>query len=322
MNNYITNFSDVNYDYTVGTDTVDSSATSNVTATEVIAPVISLLKESCVKNVKIGERIEFTVTATNSGNGATPDEVTITDLVPAGVTLDNTSVTVTRLTSAHAYVSLTKTDNEASIGANEFYSDAAAPVTVTMPALAADTSYILKFTVTVNGVITDPEGTTSGVKYAFNDITNQATAVYDTATAASPLSSNTVTITSDYAYLAVANTALSQINISGDPNYQITITNYGNTAAANVTITDDLPKGFQFASATITDHITVFSGETDVTDTVLGTATFDTTKATTTTQGLLTVTFKAGASLAGVVTSATDPYVISSYRFVITGTVS
>ncbi|MDO5558154.1 MAG: isopeptide-forming domain-containing fimbrial protein [Oscillospiraceae bacterium] len=324
MNNYITNSADINYNYALGDESVASDALSNTSVTEVTAPNVSIYKEACVSNVKAGDTIAYSVTAINSGNATTPENVTITDTLPASVTLVTGSVSVSvRDSATNTETELIVVADVANIDATHYYNDTANPITVTMVPLEAGKSYILRFSVTVNGTVDDPNGGETGPIYPFADVLNTAAVSYSTTTQTTPLDSNTVTVTSDYAYITVGHTAAASVSCGGNPNYQLTVTNYGNVDATGVVVTDNLPKGFTFATGTIADHIEIYDGATEITDTHLQTAALDTTKATTNTVGLLTITFVPTATIPKVEIVGDDTtYTIKPYTIKILGTIS
>ena len=83
----VSNQSMVLYSSAEGTDSVTYSNTVN---TLVVGPVLSLLKQADRSSASLGETLVYTVTARNSGN--TGAVVTITDVLPPGVSFIANSV--------------------------------------------------------------------------------------------------------------------------------------------------------------------------------------------------------------------------------------
>jgi uncharacterized repeat protein (TIGR01451 family) len=161
----------------------------------------------------------FTVTATNNGpSGAS--NVMVTDTFPVGLTLG--AVTTSQGTCTAVAPTITCT-----VGA--LASGASATITIGATATAAGGPFTNSATVTdapaVPGTEVDP-----------NPANNTATA--------------SVTVAAATADLAITKTGPATTTINTPFNFIITATNNGPSAATNVMVTDVLPAGLTFVSAT------------------------------------------------------------------------
>jgi uncharacterized repeat protein (TIGR01451 family)/fimbrial isopeptide formation D2 family protein len=160
----------------------------------------------------------YTLTATNSGSGQTSGTVTVTDTLPAGLTPTGfTAAAPWSCNIAGQVLTCTRSD-----------------------ALVAPNSYSA-ITVTVNVSATAPASITNTASVSGGGQTNTANDTASDPTTINQLADLTITKTH------TGNFTQGQANAP----YTITVTNSGNGATSGtVTVTDTLPTGLTFASAT------------------------------------------------------------------------
>ena len=196
----------------VSASTVDPVPGNNSsTATTVVNPAanLALTKTDSPDPVLAGQDLTYTLTVTNNGPSDAAG-VTITDPLPSGVTF---------------------------VSAGAGCTNASGTVTCTIGALANGANAVRTIVVRPTGAITN--------------VSNTATA---SATTGDPnLSNNTATATTSVN--AAANLALTKtdapdpVPAGSDLTYTLTVTNNGPDSAGSVTITDPLPSGVTFVSA-------------------------------------------------------------------------
>ncbi|MBW4679707.1 MAG: DUF11 domain-containing protein [Microcoleus vaginatus WJT46-NPBG5] len=181
--------------------------------TEIIPPAdLAVTKTVDNPNPTVGQNINYTVTLTNTGP-STATNVAITDQIPAGLTF--ISATATQGTY----------DNTTGLW--------------TVGNLANGAAVTLTISATVNTT---------------NPITNTATISASDQPDPDPAdNTGTVTVPQQQADLAVTKTVDNpNPTVGQNINYTVTLTNTGPSTATNVAITDQIPAGLTFISATAT----------------------------------------------------------------------
>ena len=198
---------------TVTSTTSDPDPTNNV-ATTTPVPVaqadLAIVKTVSNATPNVGSNVTFTLTVTN--NGPSPAvTVTVTDLLPAGYAF------VAATPSVGSYNNVTGLWS----GIGTLASSGSASLTITATVLAAG-PYLNTATTTSTTPDPNPNNNTSSAGIA---------------------------------PVAVADMAITKLVSNGTPNvgsnvtFTLTITNNGPSAAANVQVSDPLPAGYQFVSA-------------------------------------------------------------------------
>lgn len=192
--------------------------TGPVTVTVRSAPVLSLQKTDTPDPVEAGDRLSYALTATNAASAnALATSVTITDVVPQHTTFDT-----------------------ATTGGLTFEGpDANDVITWTLTsALAPGDSAVVTFTVDVASPL--PGGTV---------ITN--TAWVTSAQGVGDIATETTTVRSRPALTLTKQDAPDPVSVGGTLHYTLTAANLAsaNAAATSVILTDTLPAGVTFASA-------------------------------------------------------------------------
>jgi uncharacterized repeat protein (TIGR01451 family) len=181
--------------------------------TTVTIPALSVTKTHTGDFV-VGQSGSYAIVARNSGTAATFGTTTVTDTLPAGLTYGSAS------------------------GSGWTCGDAAQVVTCTSTAAIAAGSAFPTITLGVTvPTTTTPGSLTNSVSASGGGATNTATAT-DPTTIAQP-------------QLAIAKTHVGSFPVSGTGSYTIAVTNTGNaTTFGTTTVTDTLPAGLTYASAT------------------------------------------------------------------------
>ncbi len=221
----------------VATTTFDPVAGNNSAAaiTTVTASADLAIAKSGPATVVAGAGISYALVVTNNGPSDAAN-LTVTDALPAGVTFVSASGTGWACNVSGATVTCTRLSLAAG---------ATAPtvtVVVTAPAQAAS----LTNTASVASTTPDP---TPG-----NNISSATTSV---------------TATAD---LAIAKSGPASVVAGSGVSYTLSVTNNGPSDAANLTVTDTLPAGVTFVSASGTGWICTNSGSVTVSCTRLALA--------------------------------------------------
>lgn len=204
-----------------------ASATTTVNANSTTATDLAVTKSASTSSLVTGQDVTYTLIVTNNGtNGVT--DATLTDVVPAGLTLVS-----------------------ASTSAGTTFTNANGVLTFTLGSLAAGASDTITLLMAATDVVT-----------AATSLTNTATVTSsagDTdvgnnqASATVTLNPNSSTATD----LSVTKTADASSPVSGQPvTYTIVVTNNGTNATTDGTLTDVLPAGLTFISATAPSGVT------------------------------------------------------------------
>ena len=193
-------------------------ANNTATATTAVTPVanLAITKTDAPDPVAVGSPLTYTLTATN--NGPSPATgVTVTDTLPANVTFVSATPSQGTCTQAGGTVTCP-------LGA--LASGASATVTIQVTPTAAAGGTTLTNTAQVTANEADP-----------NPANNTATAT------------TAVTPAADLAVLSKTDNP-DPVPSSSTLTYTITVANFGPSAADNVQVTDPLPPGTFFSSAT------------------------------------------------------------------------
>ncbi len=168
--------------------------------------------------VTAGGQATYTVTVTN--NGPSPaSNVTVSDVLPAGMTYLSSNVTPTVNGQNITWPTLASLAN----GANQVY-------TLTVSVGAG-----------VSGNLTNTATATSATTFDPVPGNNTGTLV------------STVGATAD---LSVTKTGGATVTAGGQATYTVTVTNNGPSNASNVVVTDLMPAGMSFASSSLTPAVT------------------------------------------------------------------
>ncbi|HVF56315.1 MAG TPA: hypothetical protein VM934_09200 [Pyrinomonadaceae bacterium] len=179
------------------------------------APNLTIAKTH-TGNFTRGASGTYTITVTNSGSAATSGTVTVTDTLPAGLTPGPATGTGWTCTTSAQVVTCTRATALAAAGS---YPSITLPVTVSQSAAASVTN-------------------TAGVSGGGQNFTGDDTA------------SDPTTIVSS-ADLSLTKTVNNPAPIVGqNATFTVTLSNAGPTNATGVTVTDLLPAGLTFVSAT------------------------------------------------------------------------
>ena len=189
-----------------------ATATTTITA---VAADLAITKTGPAGSVTAGSNITYTIGVTNNGPDAA-STVTITDILPAGTT----------------FVSATPTQGTCS---------ATTIVTCSAGALASGASMTVTLVITA-----PPAGASVSNTASVSNLESDPVVANNVATA-------TTTLVPASADLAITKTTPATTVAPGaNITYTIGVTNNGPNAASNVTITDVLPAGSSFVSATPT----------------------------------------------------------------------
>lgn len=212
-----------------GSGTADPNPANNnetVTTAVVTSADLSITKTDSPDPITAGTNLTYTITATNPGP-SNSQNVTVTDTLPAGTT----------------FVSATQTSGPAmtittpAVGASGTFSATASP-------FAAGTTATFELVVAVDDSVTAGSVITNTARI-------QAPVTFDP-----DLANNEHTITTNV--LTSADLGLTKTDspdpaqAGGNISYTLTLSNAGPSAAAVVTLTDALPAGTTFVSATQT----------------------------------------------------------------------
>ncbi|QGG57868.1 DUF11 domain-containing protein [Paenibacillus sp. B01] len=202
--------------------TASGQALSNLVATPVYQPVVSLAKSASAAAVVVGDTVTYTMTAANSGNIAAA--VTITDPIPAGSTFVPGSVTIGGVPAPAA--------NPAS-GINA-------------GTIASGGSRAVTFQLTLASLPSPPQ------------LANQASAAYSyTLPSGRSLSgsavSNTVALPASSPNVTLTKNASAPAAAVGDTiAYTVVLFNSGGSPIQNVIVSDPLPAELSFVAGSVT----------------------------------------------------------------------
>ena len=196
------------------------SATDN--GTKIGVPKLTIVKKAQPETAKPGEEVVYTITVTNTSK-LDAKNVTVTDILPAGVTLVSATLNGGKVTPVNGVYQIGRI--AANVGKAE-----------------------LKITAKVD------ETAVPGIS-----IVNTATADFENREGELPGGSATVTITEpdnpkdESTTLSVTKTAdKTELKPGDEVEYTITVRNTGANAAKDVTVTDKLDGSLTFISATLT----------------------------------------------------------------------
>ncbi|GAB5403266.1 MAG: SdrD B-like domain-containing protein [Aureliella sp.] len=214
---------------TVTSDGTDSNPTNNTATVDVAVTrnaVLTITKTDTPDPVPVGGALTYTILVTNTGP-STANNVSISDTIPAGLTVTN--VTTTAGTAG----------------------ESGGVVTGSVPTLA------------VSGSVTITISATVASGFAGTTITNTATAQADES---QQVSANTDTTVNPQIDLAITKTDSVDPAIRGNQlTYTLAVSNNGPSAATNVEVVDTLPAGVTFVSATGGTVTAPSGGSNDVT---------------------------------------------------------
>ena len=210
------------------TQSVPSSTGSTSGTSNTVTPTVNYANVTVVKSIdastpgpfQVGSTLTYDVTATNSGGSTSATNVTLSDVLPAGVTFVSSS------------------------SASCTPSQASGTVTCTVSGLAVGATATLKITVTIAAGVVGP---------------NNATYIQSvpSSTGSTSGTSNTVNVPVNYANVTVVKSIDAStpgpFQVGSTLTYDVTATNSAtSTSATNVSLSDVLPAGVAFSSATIT----------------------------------------------------------------------
>lgn len=179
---------------------------------------VSLVKTASASSVPINSNFNYLLTVSNNSS-ITANNVAVTDILPGGVVFNSVEGTGWSCTGTSSIVC-----NTATMDAN---SSSIITIDVNAPAVVGSVSNTAQ--VSINGQDPDSSNNTSQVSVNVTDSGQTA-----------------------HADLSIHKTASTKSVTSGDQfNWIIDVTNHGPDSAQNVSITDQLPSGFEVISATI-----------------------------------------------------------------------
>lgn len=208
---------------TVAATSPDPNSENNVSLTTLTVSSIDVgVVKSGPGSVTAGQNVTYTITVASNGSSAAPF-VELTDVLPGGTTL----VTFTQDTGTLFNCTTPGAGNNGTIHCS-------------LPSMAAGTSAAFTLVVAVPASV--PGGTT---------LTNTASvsnAAFDTNSNndVSSVATTVIGVTD----LAVAKNGPTSATAGNNITYTMTVTNGGASAAANVTLTDNVPTGTTFVSFT------------------------------------------------------------------------
>jgi uncharacterized repeat protein (TIGR01451 family)/fimbrial isopeptide formation D2 family protein len=206
------------------TDPVPANNTATATINVTTSADLAITKTHTGNGV-IGDPLAFTLTVTNNGPSAAVNPV-VTDTLPAGL----------------SYVSAT--------GTGWSCTDTGQIVTCTQATLAPSTTSTITVTTTV-------------AASAYPSVTNSATVHSDTPDPVPGNNTATDTVTvPPLVDLSITKTHTGTPAVGGTVSFDLTVTNHGPTADPGpVTVTDPLPAGLSYSSATGTGWVCTDAGQ-------------------------------------------------------------
>jgi uncharacterized repeat protein (TIGR01451 family) len=221
----VTNTASVSSNTTFDQDATDNS--SSVTSPVTIPTDLTVAK-SHTGNLTQGQSGSYSITVTNSGGVASSGTVTVSDTLPAGLTPGAATGTGWTCNTAGQTVTCTRSD---ALNGGASYPAVSVPVTV-----APNSALSLTNTATVSGGNDSNTGNNSS-----SDPTN----------------------INGVADLTVAKTHTGNFTRGAAGSYSITVSNAGGAATSGtVTVTDTLPAGLTYSSATGTGWTCGAAGQT------------------------------------------------------------
>ena len=206
------------------TNTGNNSASSSTTVTRQVD--LAITKTDSVDPAVPGGQLTYTITVTNNGP-STATNVSVTDVLPSGLTFSSASAS--QGTATHASGTITGSLGTIASGGN---------ATIT---LVVDVSASASGSITNTSTVTATETET-------NSANNTATQV------------TTLTRSAD---LAITKSDTPDPVVAGQTiTYTLTVTNNGPSDASGVTVTDTLPSGVTFVSATPSQGTATGAGNT------------------------------------------------------------
>lgn len=190
---------------------------------------------------KNGERVNFKLTITNTGN-ANLNNAVITDVIPAGLQFDDSVVT----------------DGSASFANNTLTVSFASPVA---PGQSKTVEFAAKVTANPTpGTSTTICNVATATGTGVNQVSADACVIVSTPFVGNPGLTITKLVKNQTAGNSYADVTDAK---TGDRvNFKLTITNTGNADLVNAVITDVMPAGIQFDDSVVTDGISSFTNNT------------------------------------------------------------
>src|SRR5439155_790485 len=190
----------------------NNTATASTTVTA--SADLSITKSDAPDPVSAGGTLTYTLTVSNAGP-STATSVSVTDTLPAGVTFQSASGAGWTCSGTNASVTCTRASLAPTGGT---------PSTITIVVTAPSEGGTITNTAAVSAATSDP-----------NPANNTATA------------STTVTASADLTI--IKNDEPDAVSAGGTLTYTLTVSNGGPSTATSVSVTDTLPAGVTFQSA-------------------------------------------------------------------------
>jgi uncharacterized repeat protein (TIGR01451 family) len=214
---------------------------SNTLTIPVNQPSVTGVKSSSVTSATVGDTINFTVVATNTGNY--PGTATLTDIVPAGASFVENSVVIGGVPLPGA-----------------------SPVTgIPLGLIQPGNSVTTSFSVLIESLPTPPQ------------LSNQATlntsyTLPDGRSFSNQTLTNTVVVAVRAPNVNVGKATTTTATTIGDTiEYRVTVTNEGITSISNTILTDPIPAGTTFVTGSVTVGGAPVPGANPATGVALGT---------------------------------------------------
>jgi large repetitive protein len=216
--------------------TSSGSAASNTVTIPVALPNVTVVKSSSVPDASVGETYTYTVVVSNNGIAAVTN-VTLTDALPSGAVLVPGSVTINGAPQPSANPA-----NGIAIGALNAGSSTTVTFQVTSSSLPSPAQFV-----------------------------NRASAAYSSGAFNGVSLSNTVTVPVFQPIISTVKSVNSSVATVGDTlTYSVFVSNTGNLAAQQATLTDTLPSGTSFVPGSVTVNTVSVPGASPLTGIPLG----------------------------------------------------
>ena len=193
------------------------TATSTATSTVAAAPNLKITKVRSGAGFSAGGNSAYTLTVNNHGDGPTSGAVTVTDPIPVGLTV--TAINAPGWTCNSVPASSISCSRSDALAAGATYPDIVLTVAID------------------SGVTGEVENTSTVSGGGDSDLSDNTSS-----------STNPVTNVADLALTKTA--SKDSVTIGENFTYALKVTNNGPSKATSVAITDDLPAGLSFVSAT------------------------------------------------------------------------